>query len=190
MDTDGQHNYDSKLSLDRVTFARCSRSLGRGGLWGYIRRDIFASLSVQRGSAHYHLSANKCYVRAIVFCGDAGCREHFERNTDRAFFRHTRFQYGPANKSARLLTSQRRPERDGSFKRQYYSAGLLHALYPKLERRSFSSENHANQRHSNTNANADTNVNSHSHAHTDAYCDSDSYANTNHSHSNTNSYSC
>src|SRR5207245_4381254 len=98
-------NDDSKLSLDSVTLARCSRSLGRGGLWTYIGRNIFASLSVQRSSAHYHVGPDKCYVWAIVFCRDAGCREYFERNTDRAFFRHTWFQYGPTHKPACILTS-------------------------------------------------------------------------------------
>src|SRR5206468_3611628 len=115
-----------------------------------LRGNIFASISVQGSSAHYHVSANERYVWAIVFCRDAGSREHCKRHTDRAFFSYTRLQYGPADKPTRLLASQRRPERNGSFKREHYSPGLLHVVHTEFKRCSFSSKNHANQRYCNT----------------------------------------
>ena len=37
-----------------------------------------------------------------------------------------------------VLASYGRPERDGAFKPQHHSAGLLHAVHPEFERRSFS----------------------------------------------------
>src|SRR5205823_13263868 len=102
-------------------------------------------------------SANERYVWAIVFCRDAGSREHCKRHTDRAFFSYTRLQYGPADKPTRLLASQRRPERNGSFKREHYSPGLLHAVHPEFKRCAFSSKYSPNQRDvdSSTNANLD-----------------------------------
>jgi hypothetical protein len=91
LDNDGEPDRDSKLSLHRPAAPRRTRFVGRRRLGGLLlSRSIFASLSVPRLAANYHVRARERRVRAVIFCGHTGCHKRFKRHTDQALFRDSR----------------------------------------------------------------------------------------------------
>src|SRR6266480_4145877 len=168
VDNDGEPDQETNLPLHRPVVARRARFVGRRRVWRILSRNIFASLSVPRLPSNYHVSAQERSVRALVFRGHTRHHEHFKCHIDGAFFRNAWLQYGPAHQPAGVLASYRRPQRDGAFKPQHYSAGILHAVYPEFQRRPFSGKDCPNYRcytyaspHFDTNAdrNPDSNAN-------------------------------
>ena len=67
------------------------RVLSAGGEpGGSLSRNILASLSVPGLPSNYYVGAHERWVRAVVFRGHTRRHEHFQGDTDRAFFGHAR----------------------------------------------------------------------------------------------------
>src|SRR6266550_2162950 len=124
LDNDGEPDQETNLPLHRPPAARRARFVSRRRLRRDLSRSVLASLSVPRFPSNYNLSACERWIRGVVFRGHTRCREHFKCHADRAFFRDTRLEYGPAHQPAPVLASDRWSERDGAFKPHHDSTRL------------------------------------------------------------------
>ena len=146
VDNDGEPDHDSSLSLHRAAVARRARLVGRRSVREGTSAEIYSPPYLFNGSRPTITSApTSVAVRAVVFVGTPDATS-ISNVTLIALSSVTHgFNMGQRISRPAVLASYGRPERDGAFKPQHHSAGLLHAVHPEFERRSFNSKDCPNQ---------------------------------------------